>query len=101
MNAGAFKVGDVCVGQGFVTEPTYNGAECVVIEYMGVVYVRCRLTGRNTGMHPTYRVEWAGGEVSYCAASHLRRKEPPKPAREIDTVVSWSDCAWSPERVPA
>jgi hypothetical protein len=97
VSAGQFKVGDVCVGQNFARNTDRNGVECEILALDGVRESR----GVSGVVGTWWRVQWADGRVSNARTVNLRRKEPPKPAREIDTVVSWSDCAWSPERVPA
>jgi hypothetical protein len=98
MSGGQFKVGDVCVGQNFEFNIERNGQECEVLRPMGrhaAVVQGHRVSGF------WWRVRWSDGAETDVRPFNLRRKQPPKPAREIDTVVSWSDCAWSPERVPA
>lgn len=91
------KAGEVCVGQGFIASAHRNGMECVLLKFDGYRESTCV-----PGVFGSWwTVQWAGGEISNARTVNLRRKEPPKPAREIDTVVSWSDCAWSPNMVPA
>lgn len=92
-----FKVGDVCTGHGLVHLHQYNGMECTILSYRGY----CEMLGRVSGVYITdhiYRVKWADGSFSNVAKRNLR-KEPPKAKRKIDTVVSWSDCAWRPNHV--
>jgi hypothetical protein len=99
MSAGTFKVGDVCVGQNFIYDTCRNAMECTIVAGLEMRACFHAVVGANRRY--CYLVEWEDGVVATVGPMNLRRKEPPKPAREIDTVVSWSDCAWSPERVPA
>lgn len=87
-----FKVGDVCVGQYFLTHTEYNGMECEVIE--GLALRRWYTDSGRAGEDLCYRVRWANGYVSSQQGYNLRPKRPPK--RAIDEVVSWESVGWMP-----
>jgi hypothetical protein len=95
-----FKVGDIAVGIGFTTAPNtnLNGMECEII---GPLQVRCvKLIPEGLDAYKLcYHVRWADGKETAAHPRNLRRKQPPKSAREIDTLVSWEDCAWKPMHV--
>lgn len=92
-----FKVGDICVGQNLIYCPEINGMECTIVE--GLEMRKWVLDNGEKGESLTYVVIWSDGERTAQAPHELRRKQPPK--REIDTVVSWKNCAWQPAGVPA
>lgn len=72
---GAFKVGEVCVGQNFIYDLAYNGTECVIIGEF-----RERMSIYDSGditVSPCYKVEWADGTITDVDHRNLRRKQPP------------------------
>lgn len=98
MNIETFEVGEIAIGQALVYTTQFNGAECRVV---GPLEIR-------KGKHPIagavpmlcYEVTWETGENLLVSPKNLRKKHPPKSQREIDTVVHWKDCAWSPHKEP-
>lgn len=93
-----FEVGAAVIGVGFVGAIKLNGAEGVIAEYWGDIETLGVTTQRICKGH-TYLVAWASGRKDVVKHHNLRRKQPPK--REIDTVVSWQDCAWKPSKAAA
>lgn len=90
-----FKVGDIAVGQNFNIDVHRNGMVCTVVGPLEFREAANNHDGKvTTGLR--YRVQWADGVVTVQEPHFLRRQAPPQ--REIDTVVSWSDCAWKPSQ---
>jgi hypothetical protein len=92
-----FKVGEIVIGQNHVYHTHHNGMEAEIIGALEMR--RCIRLGGVVEMKLAYEVRWADGDVLFQVPHTLRRKQPPK--REIDTVVSWKNCAWQPTGVPA
>lgn len=90
-----FKVGDVCIGQNYVLSTERNGLECEILEGLQDRFFRNNHT-QSLEYGQAYLVRWSDGDVWAVKHYQLRKKQPPK--REIDTIVSWENCAWSPEK---
>jgi hypothetical protein len=90
-----FKVGEICIGQNFLTNTECNGMEREII---GGLELREWMTpdGRK-GMDMSYMVRWADGHECSQIGYNLRPKRPPK--RAIDEVVSWETVGWMPFEV--
>lgn len=88
-----FKVGDACVGRGFVVDTDRNGLDCVILQGIAVrpTYNRALdLESRFAG----YLVEWSDGAVAHVRPERLYLKRPPR--RDIDEVVKWESVGWMP-----
>lgn len=91
-----FKIGEICVGHGLVIYPEYNGVECeIILSIRPHSGINWRTGNASHGMH--YQVKFSDGSIQNIREINLRRRRPP--SREIDTVVSWSDCMWKPSEV--
>jgi hypothetical protein len=88
-----FKVGDVCVGRGFVVNTDRNGLECVILQGLAVRHAHNLELGIKSEF-PGYLVEWSDGQVAHVRPETLHRKRPPR--RDIDEVVSWESVGWMP-----
>lgn len=77
-----FNIGDVCVGQNFVRDTSYNGKECTVLGF-GVVDAYCTITDQLLGPMALYKVEWFDSSITYQDANELRLKKPPTAGEEI------------------
>lgn len=93
-----FKVGEIAILQNCIYDPSYNGEECTVLgRFTGLGYHL--KTGAIEYMKNEYLVETVRGDKVAVRHYQLRKKQPPK--REIDQVVSWENCAWSPVKEAA
>jgi hypothetical protein len=91
-----FKVGDVCIGQGFVHCTDMNGNECVVIGELEWALARNIPTGEyELGWY--HKVRWAQGDITFQEPASLRLKKPP----EREQTIPWSECIWKPAGVTA
>jgi hypothetical protein len=91
-----FKVGDICIGQNFVTNVSRNGMEGVVI---GGLAVR---TARNRVDHVVrtkvgYLIKWTDGVVGHVGPHNIRPKKPPR--HRLNEMVSWETVGWMPFEV--
>jgi hypothetical protein len=91
------KIYDVCIIHSLVSWPELNGQECTILEIQGECTA---FDNRNQKFVRGffYKVLLPNEDTVSIRAINLRRKF--LPSREIDTVVSWSDCAWSPPQKP-
>lgn len=88
-----FKPGEIAILQNCI-DPSFNGEECTILHAYTGPY-RDRRTGKEAGIIENgYVVRTARGDFGAAKRYQLRKKRPPH--REIDTVVSWGDCAWKP-----
>ena len=93
MNSQTFQVGEVVI---FIRPGSrFHGGECVIVSGLAVRSGYDPLIKANrTSL--CYRVRHQGQTyVNRALPAWLRKKKPP--AREIDRVVAWKDCAWHPE----
>lgn len=83
-----FKVGDMAIGQNFVTDVQFNGMECEIIGN----YDRHLGIGRDGDLRPIegYKVLWANGKKSIQKEYQLKKKY------DGDNVVDWETCLWKP-----
>lgn len=95
-----FKVGEIAIFQNARHFPHLNGQEVQILLGLDMHLTENPATGE---VEPqlTYHVAFPDGEKANARPDQLRKKEPPTSNREIDTLVPWSDCAWSPHMTPA
>lgn len=94
----AFRVGDVCVGVGFVFRPEFNGMECIVSSGLFWKESRqCFLTGNVYPGAFVHNVEWANGESGDVRPVKLRLRRPPS----WDKWIYQTDAVDSEQRVSA
>jgi hypothetical protein len=79
---GAFRAGEVCIGQHFIMRADRNGCECVVLAAARHMHVRCDTTGRRHA-GPMVEIRWADGGETFVMPSNLRRKRPPSGEKSI------------------
>jgi hypothetical protein len=89
-----FKVGQICIGQGFSIDVQLNGMECEIISPLQYSHLRSRNTGESYGICAYHMVRWASGHEDPVRIFHLRPKRPPP--RDIDEVVRWESVGWMP-----
>lgn len=99
-----FKVGEILIFQNGTTELTMlrNNKECELIggwEMRQIGEVDHVSKSIKTVEKECYQIKFPDGLVLNCQPHQLRRRKPPTKTREIDTVVSWGDCAWNPHKI--
>lgn len=103
-----FKIGEIAILQHAVNFPELNGEE---VEIVGTLdNYEITVGGVRSGeFRYSYRVKLVNrsmpANLAYLlpAPHQLRKKRPPEDedARDRNTVVPWSECAWKPAGVTA
>jgi hypothetical protein len=93
MNEETFVVGEIAILQNCTNFPELDGAEVTIT---GPLELHENASGKSWMGYETDLVH--KGFLVFPAPHKLRKKRPPKSQREIDTVVPWKDCAWSPHK---
>lgn len=103
MSEGIFKVGEIAIGHSFLFHTEKNEMECEVLMPLDNYPVTNMQTMKTVMMYGGYFVRWADGQELYVKHSHLKRRKPPTPYKDFDTVVSWENMPWKPAEleVPA
>lgn len=88
-----FKLGEVVIGQGFVSHPQYNGLECEIVEELR--HRDGRLLRDNSLIKASfYKVRWSNGEENGVFPQNLRRRKPPaSDSHERTYMQMWRDMA--------
>lgn len=95
-----FKVGEIAIIQNSINYPQLDGEEVEILAGLElrealiqgeVVKAECYLVILIGKLGPD------GHSIFHSMPHQLRRKRPPR--REIDTTVSWSECAWEPMHI--
>lgn len=83
-----FEIGEVVIIQAVLNAHKYlNGEEAIITS----------LPGRITEFPESYGISCRDKDITSSHPRCLRKKEPPEPSRgDMDTIVSWDDCAWKP-----
>lgn len=97
MSEGIFKVGDICEGKNFIFFAEYNGMECEIIQPFGSYAVIGHQSLNSGIMHGCYEVRWANGHEHFIMHKHLKKRKPPAPYKDFDTVVPWDTMPWFPK----
>jgi hypothetical protein len=93
MNEETFVVGEIAVLAYCDRFPELIGAEVTIISPLQ------RMENRAGNVWMGYETDLIHEGIQLCPRpSYLRKKRPPKSQREIDTIVPWKDCAWSPHK---
>ena len=87
-----FEVGEIVIGQNFITSPNRNGMECEIVGSLKMhkSYNRIRGAWKEAVGH---EVKWSDGKITYQESHYLRKKKPPEELsnwEEIQKLTNWS-----------
>jgi hypothetical protein len=94
---GLYKVGDICIGVGFVApHAAFNGMECEIIAPLANRTGTSLIDG-SPCQNWAYTVRWADGRELHVIEKRLRLKRPP------EEKSSWEEieriCGFHPEKI--
>lgn len=94
-----FKVGDICVGRGFVVLAHRNEMECEIIGGLEMRLGKCSITGKIYEA-AFYDVRWSDGGERLVSAHNLRRKPPKQSDKGERRILELFVPVEEPEMVP-
>jgi hypothetical protein len=92
----SYSKGDICLGQGFVEYPEFNGMECELLEFDFDAFA-LSAGSLEPAYGPMWLVKWADGRHSWQYERQLRKK-PPKSDYDGNQAGDWDLCPFNPYR---